>query len=107
MGTAVLKLRAGLATYFIMNTAGADGLGGLMAKTRKDLPLTLTSDQLYAVMRGLHRHMTTRNKPTGFELNLCREAFDVISTEYYARAEEEQRIDEELKKIWEDYDDLN
>lgn len=77
-----------------------------MPKTRKDKQLELSTDHLYALMRGLHRHMNTRGKPEGFELNLCREAYDVISTEFYARAEEQQRIDEELKRIWEDYDDM-
>ena len=81
-----------------------------MPKMRKDKPIVLNDDQLYAVMRQLHRHTSPKpkglNKPTGYELKMIREAYDIVANEFWERAEEEHRIDEELKQIAREYDEV-
>jgi hypothetical protein len=79
-----------------------------MPRLRKNKPIELNDDQLYAIMRGILRHTDGKKshvpKPDGYELRLCREAYDIITTEFWARAEEQQRIDQELYKIAEEYE---
>ena len=74
-----------------------------MAKIRKDEPIMLDTDQLYAVMRGLQRHINGKKshvpKPIGYELNLVQCALISIEREYVERAKEDGRIDEELKLL--------
>ena len=79
-----------------------------MAKIRKDEPIMLDTDQLYAVMRGLQRHINGKKshvpKPIGYELNLVQCALISIEREYVERAKEEGRIDEELKLLEAEYE---
>jgi len=75
-----------------------------MPRLRKPEPILFTEDELYALMRATFRHPKVKAwKPSGYELELIRDAYDKISTEYYARAEEQQRIDAELHRIAEEY----
>ena len=79
-----------------------------MAKIRKDEPIMLDTDELYAVMRGLQRHINGKKshvpKPIGYELNLVQCALISIEREYVERAKEEGRIDEELKLLEAEYE---
>ena len=79
-----------------------------MAKIRKDEPIVLDTDELYAVMRGLQRHINGKKshvpKPIGYELNLVQCALISIEREYVERAKEEGRIDEELKLLEAEYE---
>ena len=79
-----------------------------MAKLRKDEPISLDTDQLYAVMRGLQRHINGKKshvlKPVGYELNLVQCALISIEREYVERAKEDGRIDEELKLLEASYE---
>ena len=76
-----------------------------MPRLRKPQPILLSDDELYALMRATFKHPKVRKwKPTGYELELLRDAYDKIATEYYARAEEEQRIDKELELIRAEYE---
>ncbi len=74
-----------------------------MPKLRKDEPIILDDNELYAVMRGLQRHIYGSKahvpKPTGWELEQVKYALTQIEREFWARATEEQRIDEELLLI--------
>ena len=74
-----------------------------MPRLRKDEPIMLDTDQLYAVMRGLQRHINGKKshvpKPIGYELNLVQCALISIEREYVERAKEDGRIDEELKLL--------
>ena len=68
----------------------------------------LDTDQLYAVMRGLQRHINGKKshvpKPIGYELNLVQCALISIEREYVERAKEDGRIDEELKLLEASYE---
>lgn len=80
-----------------------------MPRLRKDEPIQLNNDQLYVVMHSLFIHtrlapVDLTYKPEGYELKLCRQAYDIISKEFYARAKEEQRIDNELYEIAKEYE---
>jgi hypothetical protein len=76
-----------------------------MPRLRKPQPVLLSDDELYAVMLATFKHpKVPKWKPTGRELELLRDAYDKIATEYYARAEEEQRIDKELELIRAEYE---
>lgn len=79
-----------------------------MPRLRKDEPIMLDTDQLYAVMRGLQRHINGKKshvpKPIGYELNLVQCALISIEREYVERAKEEGRIDEELKLLEAEYE---
>jgi len=79
-----------------------------MAKLRKDEPISLDTNALYAVMRGLQRHINGKKshvpKPTGYELNLVQCALISIEREYVERAKEDGRIDEELKLLEAEYE---
>ena len=79
-----------------------------MAKIRKDEPIMLDTDEIYAVMRGLQRHINGKKshvpKPIGYELNLVQCALISIEREYVERAKEEGRIDEELKLLEAEYE---
>lgn len=79
-----------------------------MPKLRKDEPIMLDTDQLYAVMRGLQRHINGKKshvpKPIGYELNLVQCALISIEREYVERAKEDGRIDEELKLLEAEYE---
>ena len=79
-----------------------------MAKIRKDEPIVLDTDELYAVMRGLQRHINGKKshvpKPIGYELNLVQCALISIEREYVERAKEDGRIDEELKLLEAEYE---
>lgn len=80
-----------------------------MPRLRQNKPIELNDDQLYAVMRGLLRHTDGKKshvpKPEGYELRLCREAYDIITTEFWQRTEEQQRIDAELHEIAKEYEE--
>ena len=79
-----------------------------MARTRKNEPIKLNDDQLYALMRGLHRHLDGAKsfvpKPVGVERKYAREALKLIEAEFWARAAEENRIDQELQAIAAEYE---
>ena len=79
-----------------------------MAKIRKDEPIMLDTDEIYAVMRGLQRHINGKKshvpKPIGYELNLVQCALISIEREYVERAKEDGRIDEELKLLEAEYE---
>ena len=79
-----------------------------MPKLRKDEPIMLDTDELYAVMRGLQRHINGKKshvpKPIGYELGLVQCALISIEREYVERAKEEGRIDEELKLLEAEYE---
>jgi hypothetical protein len=82
-----------------------------MARTRKNEPIKFNDDQLYALMRGLHRHLEGAKsfvpKPTGVERVYAREALKRIEAEFWARTAEETRIYEELKAIADEYENIN
>ena len=79
-----------------------------MPKLRKDEPIMLDTDELYAVMRGLQRHINGKkshvSKPVGYELNLVQCALISIEREYVERAKEEGRIDAELALLEAEYE---
>jgi hypothetical protein len=76
-----------------------------MPRLRKPQPILLNDDELYALMRATFKHpKVPKWKPQGYELELLRDAYDKIATEYFARAEEQQRIDGELGLIRAEYD---
>ena len=76
-----------------------------MPRLRKPEPVMLTDDELYAVMRATFQHPKVPQwKPQGYELELLKDAYGKIATEFYARAEEEQRIDNELLLINAEYE---
>jgi hypothetical protein len=76
-----------------------------MPRLRKPEAVMLNDDELYAVMRATFQHPKVRKwKPTGYELGLLKDAYEKIATEFYARAEEEQRIDNELQLIRAEYE---
>ena len=79
-----------------------------MPRLRKDEPIMLDTDQLYAVMRGLQRHINGKKshvpKPIGYELNLVQCALISIEREFVERAIEDGRIDEELKLLEASYE---
>jgi len=79
-----------------------------MSKMRKDEPIMLDTDELYAVMRGLQRHINGRKshvtKPIGYELIRAQCALIRIEREYVERAKEEGRIDEELALLEASYE---
>jgi hypothetical protein len=76
-----------------------------MPRLRKPEPVALNDDELYALMRVTVGYLpkVRRFKPSGYELELLKDAYHKIAKEYYARAEEQQRIDEELRRIEEEY----
>jgi hypothetical protein len=76
-----------------------------MPRLRKPQPILLSDDELYALMRATFKHpKVTKWKPDGYELGLLKDAYEKIAKEYYARAEEQQRIDEELQLIRAEYE---
>ncbi len=78
-----------------------------MPRLRKPQPVMLNDDELYAVMRATFQHpKVPKYKPTGYELGLLKDACEKISKEFYARAEEQQRIDNELQLITAEYEEI-
>jgi hypothetical protein len=76
-----------------------------MPRLRKPQPILLNDDELYALMLATFKHpKVPKWKPTGYELGLLKDAYEKIATEYYARAEEQQRIDKELELIRTEYE---
>lgn len=76
-----------------------------MPRLRKPEAVILNDDELYAVMLSIFNHpKAPKWKPTGYELGLLKDAYEKIATEFYARAEEQQRIDEELQLIRAEYE---
>ena len=79
-----------------------------MPNIRKLEPIMLDTDELYAVMRGLQRHINGKKshvlKPVGYELNLVQCALISIEREYVERAKEDERIDAELRLIEAEYE---
>ena len=81
-----------------------------MPRLRKDQPIMLNDEQLYAVMclllplRPSAVKKPRFKKPSGSELDACIEAYDIITSEFWARAEEQHRIDAELELIKADYE---
>lgn len=84
-----------------------------MPRLRKNKPIELNDDQLYVVMHSLFVHTRLAHtsdrprltyKPEGYELQLCRDTYDIISAEFWARAKEEQRIDNELYELAKEYE---
>jgi len=73
-----------------------------MPKLRKEQPIMLDDNQLYAAMLATHRVLNPelfKWKAEGYELDMTREAYEIISAELWARADEEQRIDQELDEL--------
>ena len=78
-----------------------------MPRLRKPQPILLSDDELYAVMRATFQHpKVPKYKPTGYELGLLKDAYEKIDKEFYARAEEQQRIDNELQLIRAEYEEI-
>lgn len=79
-----------------------------MPRLRKLQPISLDTDELYAVMRGLQRHINGKKshvpKPIGYELNLVQCALISIEREFVERAKEDGRIDAELRLIEAEYE---
>jgi hypothetical protein len=76
-----------------------------MPRLRKPEPVMLNDDELYAVMRATFQHPKVPQwKPEGYELGLLKNAYKKIAKEFYARAEEQQRIDNELQLIRAEYE---
>ena len=76
-----------------------------MPRLRKPQPILLSDDELYALMRATFQHPKVPNwKPEGYELGLLKKAHEKIAKEYYARAEEEERMDKELELIRAEYE---
>jgi hypothetical protein len=76
-----------------------------MPRLRKPQPVMLNDDELYAVMRATFQHSKApKYKPTGYELGLLKNAYEKIAKEFYDRAEEQQRIDNELQLIRAEYE---
>lgn len=76
-----------------------------MPRLRKPQPILLSDDELYALIRATFKHpKVPKWNPKGFELELLKDAYEKIATEYYARAEEQQRIDSELDLIRAEYE---
>jgi hypothetical protein len=79
-----------------------------MPNIRKLEPIMLDTDQLYAVMRGLQRHINGKKshvpKPIGYELNLVQCALISIEREFVERAKEDERIEEELRLLDAEYE---
>jgi hypothetical protein len=80
-----------------------------MPRLRKPQPVMLTDDELYAVMRATFQPPKVLKlpkwEPTGYELKLLKDAYKTITAEYYARAEEQERIDNELQLIRAEYEE--
>lgn len=75
-----------------------------MPRLRKPEAVMLNDDELYAVMRATFQHpKISKWKPEGYELGLLEDAYKKIAKEYFARAEEEERIDNELKLLDAEY----
>jgi len=65
----------------------------------------LNDDELYALIRATFKHPKVRKwKPTGYELELLKDAHDKILKEFYARGEEDQRISNELQLLDAEYE---
>ena len=79
-----------------------------MPRLSQPQPIMLDDDQLYAVMRGLQRHINGKKshvpKPIGYELNLVQCALISIEREFVERAKEDERIDAELALIEAEYE---
>jgi hypothetical protein len=68
----------------------------------------LNDDELYAVMRATFQHpKVPKWKPTGYELTLLKDAYQIIAKEFYARGEEDQRITKELMLINAEYEEID
>lgn len=70
----------------------------------------LNDEQLYAVMRLLLPLQPSAfrkprfKKPSGTELKACNKVYEIVTREFWARAEEQNRIDAELALIEADYE---
>ena len=74
-----------------------------MTPKRKDEPIMLTQNQLYALMLAIYEYR--KNNPTDlFVTELLESADDIITTEHWARFKEQQRIDDILEQIAKDYE---
>ena len=84
-----------------------------MPRLRKPQPIMLDDDHIYAIMRQLMRHALPKpkggwgpNKPTGMELEAILDAYRIVFQEFSARAEEDERINAELKLLEEEYEGM-
>ena len=77
-----------------------------MPRLRKPEAIMLSDDELYALMRATHPKVKGW-KPSGIEAELLNDAYKTIAKEYYARAEEEQRMETELTQIENEYKERN
>jgi len=82
-----------------------------MPRLRKPQPIMLDDDHIYAIMRQLMRHALPKpkggwglNKPTGMELEAIVDAYRIVFQEFSARAEEDERINAELRLLEEEYE---
>ena len=82
-----------------------------MPRLRKNQPIVLNDEQLYAVMRQLVRHALPKpkggwgpNKLEGSELAAVIESYEIVWREFSERAKEEGRIDAELALIEAEYE---
>jgi hypothetical protein len=77
-----------------------------MPRLRKPEPVALNDDELYALTRVTLGYLPKKGgrwRPNRRELGLLKDAYNKVSIELYARAEEEQRINNELHRIAEEY----
>jgi hypothetical protein len=74
-----------------------------MAKTRKDEPILLSDNQLYALMLAIYEYR--KNNPNDNFINQAlAKADDIIQVEHWARFKEQQRIDDELEQLAKEYE---
>jgi hypothetical protein len=77
-----------------------------MPRLRKPEAITFNDDELYALTRVTLGYLPKKGgrwRPNRRELGLLKDAYNKVSIELYARAEEEQRINNELHRIAEEY----
>lgn len=76
-----------------------------MPRLRKNEPVMLNDEELYALMRAsFHHHKVQVWKPVGSELKVLKDAHAKLEEEFWARAKEEQRIETELKLLEDEYE---
>ena len=77
-----------------------------MPRLRKPEAITFSDDELVALIRATHPK-AKKWKPSGFELELLNDAYKKMLKENYARWQEQERIDTELKQIDNEYKERN
>ena len=77
-----------------------------MPRLRKPEAIIFNDDELYALTRLTMGYLPKKGgrwKPDRRELGLIKDAYHKVAKELWDRAKEEQRINNELRRIEEDY----